>query len=655
MNKGLKNLPKILLFLAIFIFSLKGLYGEDIWFHLATGRYVFDHRQIPVKDIFSFTAQGQTWINQGWLANLIFYLVFKVAGFLGLVLFFSFLSFFVFVVLYLILRALGVEETLSLFLVFLASFIAIARFQARPEPGSYLLLMLTVFTLIKFGDKKRLLLFLPLIFLIWANWQAGFVPFGLYCLLAFLSKDLRKPIFSASVLSFLAIFFNPNKILGVAYFFGVKPKYLMEDFTEWGTIFRVFKEKGGVLASTDNAILVLGFLILLPIFAALAYFWLKETEFKLKDLFSERGFWLVFPLPFLFLPFYANRFASLGVIFMALAAGVLSLSFKGLPSFFSRREVKVLVFSLCFLSLVGRLFLYPPSLSAAQKANPYRDEVIKFIENSGIKGRMFNVLEDGGYFIWAYPEKQVFMDGRLDIYTGTGIYDEYKKVYQFPPEEGWQEVLEKYQIEFLLLPGWQEEPMATIRDSGIFDLVYWSDYLFVLVRNDGQNKEFVEENGFKVVEPFRKEDYPKGKRDKVRDEYKRLRQLSPDSANIATSLGSIYQQMGEKKMAIEEYERALKIKPTEGMTRLALGALYSLEGECLKAVEHFEKAIKDKSRLIQGLASRNLGFVYLNCSGEPLMAHYYFKKFLNLAKKDHVLRDSSMVIEVQRLVRQLGW
>ena len=105
------------------------------------------------------------------------------------------------------------------------------------------------------------------------------------------------------------------------------------------------------------------------------------------------------------------------------------------------------------LAAIIRLFLFPPTLSHTQKQDPYRNEAITFLRYSQIKGKMFNPLEDGGYFIWFDPKRPVFMDGRLDIYTGTGIYDDYRKIYQFPPEKDWQEVLEKYQIDSNIVRG----------------------------------------------------------------------------------------------------------------------------------------------------------------------------------------------------------
>ena len=41
--------------------------GEDLWWHLATGREVAAHGGPPLVDVFSFTAAGSPWLNPEWL------------------------------------------------------------------------------------------------------------------------------------------------------------------------------------------------------------------------------------------------------------------------------------------------------------------------------------------------------------------------------------------------------------------------------------------------------------------------------------------------------------------------------------------------------------------------------------------------------------
>ena len=61
--------------------------GEDLWWHLATGRYILEHGEIPTRDVFSFTYPGAPWFNQEWLAQVLFFDLFRRGGGTALVAF----------------------------------------------------------------------------------------------------------------------------------------------------------------------------------------------------------------------------------------------------------------------------------------------------------------------------------------------------------------------------------------------------------------------------------------------------------------------------------------------------------------------------------------------------------------------------------------
>src|SRR5437016_4863826 len=60
----------------------------DFWWHLKMGQVIATTKSIPRIDIFSFTAAGQTFVVQNWLAEVIFYWTYKLGG-LPLIVFFT--------------------------------------------------------------------------------------------------------------------------------------------------------------------------------------------------------------------------------------------------------------------------------------------------------------------------------------------------------------------------------------------------------------------------------------------------------------------------------------------------------------------------------------------------------------------------------------
>ena len=66
--------------LALGAFSLAVLNDGDTWSHVATGNWIFDHRAVPRVDPFSLTFAGAPWVAHEWLAEVIFALAYRIAG-----------------------------------------------------------------------------------------------------------------------------------------------------------------------------------------------------------------------------------------------------------------------------------------------------------------------------------------------------------------------------------------------------------------------------------------------------------------------------------------------------------------------------------------------------------------------------------------------
>ena len=54
--------------------------NTSIGWHLASGRWILEHRAVPTSDPFSFTAAGSPWIDHEWLFQVIVAIADHVAG-----------------------------------------------------------------------------------------------------------------------------------------------------------------------------------------------------------------------------------------------------------------------------------------------------------------------------------------------------------------------------------------------------------------------------------------------------------------------------------------------------------------------------------------------------------------------------------------------
>jgi len=106
-------------------------------------------------------------------------------------------------------------------------------------------------------------------------------------------------------------------------------------------------------------------------------------------------------------------------------------------------------------------------------------EAVDWLEENPQEGEMFNYFTWGGYLLYRlWPEEKVFIDAQTDFY-GAQLTQEYGKV--IFSQEGWEEVLNKYQVEWAILPSDESAVHAVIRDYG-WKVIY-EDSTAVILKN----------------------------------------------------------------------------------------------------------------------------------------------------------------------------
>jgi hypothetical protein len=102
---------------------------------------------------------------------------------------------------------------------------------------------------------------------------------------------------------------------------------------------------------------------------------------------------------------------------------------------------------------------------------------VEFLQSELPPGKLLNSYNWGGYLIWALPEYPVFVDGRTDLYSDE-VIDEWLGIVQ--AEEGWQELLEKYGIQVILIePYW---PLVKVLEFERWERRYQDDHAVIFVR-----------------------------------------------------------------------------------------------------------------------------------------------------------------------------
>ncbi|HOW51583.1 MAG TPA: hypothetical protein PLV42_06000 [bacterium] len=137
-------LSLLLIFLAA-NYALFKIGVSDFWMHLAQGRYIIDHNGIPTSDVFSYTHYGNEWANWQWIPDVIYAVIWGVAGSTGIILLRMFLFASIVVFFYFLLRRAGQSSFISFLFACVALLILQTRVFDRPFLFSYLFLTILLF------------------------------------------------------------------------------------------------------------------------------------------------------------------------------------------------------------------------------------------------------------------------------------------------------------------------------------------------------------------------------------------------------------------------------------------------------------------------------------------------------------------------------
>lgn len=75
-----RMLPVISLIFLTAAMSLKTVQSPDLWWNLASGRWMLEHKALLDHDVFTFTSPNIPWINRTWLWAVLFQLVYAAGG-----------------------------------------------------------------------------------------------------------------------------------------------------------------------------------------------------------------------------------------------------------------------------------------------------------------------------------------------------------------------------------------------------------------------------------------------------------------------------------------------------------------------------------------------------------------------------------------------
>jgi len=440
----------------------------DIWWHLATGRWIVENVAVPHTDPFVGGADAVAWTAYSWLYEVFIYALYQLRGLDGFFVYTTLASVAVAGAVYHLVRGIERRFTVAVALTTFALMTIWGHLGSRSFVASIVLFAveLDVLVRVRRGADRRLLLVLPALFAVWANLHIQFV-YGLL-LLAIASAEAvfdrlmerrggRRPaeafdlswIIGASAACALAVLATPYTWR----LYAIIPE-LAGHPAMWRHISELQSPSFHSMPQWAFLALALG--------AAFALGRRRET----------RPFWLLLFASAALLAFRATRdtwvLSVAAIAMVAEAAPRRGLEHDTVEHTGDWRVA--VVCSVTVLALVagalGLRALRGPDLPRVA-ADAFPAGAASFVESADLVGtggrraRLFNHMDWGGYLLWRLPACEVSMDGRI-INFGDAA-------------------LERSMATWAGLPGWDEDPALAGADIVIGAV---GEPLIALLRGD---------------------------------------------------------------------------------------------------------------------------------------------------------------------------
>jgi hypothetical protein len=432
-----------------FIFAMyhPDLNDPDIWWHMRNAQYLFQHHQFPRTDMYSFTLAGHPWISHEWLAEIPYYISYKLFGLVGL----KSLTFFMLGAISLLLLYLCVQESgnfkASVTACYFAAFLATISAGPRTILFGYVYLVLLLIVLQRFRRTGSAPLWvIPVLFCLWINshgsWSIGLIVFFLLAISGVVQglwgrivasrwtpSQLRKLIITG-IASVAALFVNPFgwHLVYYPFDFASKQKPAIMHIQEWMSL--DFQDLRGKMIMGLLFGIILGALI-------------RKRSWDLGQV-----------LVLLFGIYLGLTYVRFMVLLGIVAAPVIAQLLDFFPPYRPEDETPRLNVAV-ILFMVGFMIYKWPHEAAIKKSveETYPSGVIGYLQAHPPQGNVLNLYLWGGYVGFHDPEVKDFIDSRVDIFQYVGVFDDYLTLMgadavQHRPEP----ILDKYHIRYVLFP-----------------------------------------------------------------------------------------------------------------------------------------------------------------------------------------------------------
>ena len=613
----------ILFFYSSILFHKINLPTDDLGRHLTNGKIIWETKSIAKTNFYSYTEPDFPFLNHHWLSGVIFYFLFLLAGFSGMIIFKIIILLASFFLIFYISAKKGNFWLAAIFSI-PAIFILSERTDVRPEIFSYFFTALFLYLLFSFADNpksKKIFWLIPLQ-IIWVNLHIYFF-IGPAMVLGFLAEKiirnrkniknnpLIKRLSSIIFLLFAACFLNPAGWKTVFYPLNIFKNYGYDVAENKSPFFleHLMHDPAIPFFKLALGILIITFIISLIFRNFSIFYFLAAASTSIAGMIAVRNF-----------PFFALILLPTASIGLKNFFRSLSTQIKNAKNVF---WLKIFV-SIILIILLGWAINYsfknplPPNKEKGIGLSFESEKAAKFFLQENIKGPIFNNYDIGSYLIYyLYPSEKIFVDNRPEAYSKLffdGIYLPMQM-----DETKWQEIQNKYNFNAIFFPQqegtwWGQNFLANRFNDSLWAIIYADSQAVILVKNNEGNKKLIEK--YQIT------------KNNVNDKISAL--IASPSAKVKLTAANFLELLGRDDLAFNICQKITEANPEESRVWLEMGSIKSKEkntNALIDAVKYIEKAIALGENL-PGVYNQ-LGLIYFNL-GQFSQAKSAWQESLNI-------------------------
>lgn len=477
-DKAIYAFSVIMLTAIIFSVAIIPINSLDFWWHLKTGEYIIETREIPEQDPFTYTAPtgrsessnfSRFILKQYWLSQILFASIVNSFGFKGIIIFRGLLFSTIAMCILLVVRLVSDAHAplIPLILFALSTKIGVED-SDRPHMFLFLLSILIILICewaIKRKSGRLFFLNIPILILA-SNMHGGYIVGVGYLLIYVICSNFedrlrpfRRPLFISSACGTALTYLNPNHWSIANHLSGFALENRSMEFNSPVHILPYIKSDPSWLAYW--LLVVLSIPTIFFLFKRQRYTWgILLLGVLSACLWSMRYIFFFVPLSTIFISCYLQKIVYAKVKFirvielLAIACIVILLVIRPLHK--NTVGIKSILYGMTF------------PVSAAE-----------FMDNEQLPQPVFNHMQYGGYLEWKlWPKYKMFTDTR---YLFPSVYFEYLNIINFTMQG--KQYLDKYQIASVITPA--TDPLS----GRIFPLVsgLYQDPNWAVIYIDGQS------------------------------------------------------------------------------------------------------------------------------------------------------------------------